>query len=355
MGTSPVPNQPRRGPLPGPLGRLAARVYGAAIAHRNRKFDAGRGVTTLLAPVVSVGNLSVGGTGKTPMVLHLCRVLLERGVRPCIAMRGYGSNKQNSTGSDEADVYRREFGDSVDVVAQPNRAAGVLSLLANSRATSRVIVLDDGFQHRQIRRNLDIVLVDASRNPFEDRLLPAGWLRESPTSLKRASCVVITHAELAEPSRLVGLSQNIQRSHGHPPVATTRHLWTALGDAADSPRPLDWLLGKRVVGVCAIGNPRGFVDALRATIGPGVEPELIVLPDHDPFASGTVTKMIETARRISAEAIVVTDKDWSKLRLLPAATWPCPIVRPVLSLGFLSGKQELEHMVLGVLSAAQSR
>jgi len=350
MTTPAVQPPPRAGPLPGPLGRLAAGVYAAAIARRNRAFDAGRGVQVLSIPVLSVGNLSVGGTGKTPMVAHICRILLERSVRPCIAMRGYAPRRKGSAaGSDEADVYRREFAANVDLIAQPDRITGIRALLSAASPTPRAVVLDDGFQHRQIRRDLDIVLIDASRDPFADRLLPAGWLREKPDALRRASCVVLTHAELASPQALAQLSSNIERAHGKPPIATTRHLWTALMDSTDARLPLDWLLGKRIIGVCAIGNPRGFLDALQLTLGPGAAFEPVVLPDHDPFRPATVTRILDSARRISADAIVVTDKDWSKLRLLPESTWPCPIVRPMLSLGFIRGREDLEHAITRVL------
>jgi tetraacyldisaccharide 4'-kinase len=349
--TSPAAHSPpRAGPLPGPLGRLAARVYAAAIARRNRAFDAGRGVHSLPIPVLSVGNLSVGGTGKTPMVAHICRVLLEHSVRPCIAMRGYAPRRNGrAAGSDEADVYNREFGTSIDLVAQPDRIRGIRALLSAASPTPRAVVLDDGFQHRRIRRDLDIVLIDASRDPFTDSLLPAGWLREKPDSLRRASCVVLTHTELASTESLARLSANIERAHGKPPIAATRHLWTSLLDSADTHLPLDWLLGKRTVGVCAIGNPRGFLDALQLTLGPNASFEQIVLPDHDPFLPATVTRILESAKRSAADAIVITDKDWSKLRLLPATTWPCPIVRPLLSLGFIRGREDLEHAITRVL------
>jgi tetraacyldisaccharide 4'-kinase len=348
---------PRSGPIPGILGRLASRAYAAAIARRNRAFDAGRGVESLPLPVISVGNLSVGGTGKTPMVAHLCRVLLERGARPCIAMRGYsrGGRAGVAADSDEADVYLREFGDLVDIVAQPDRAAGVRALLASASNKPDVIVLDDGFQHRRIRRDLDIVLIDASRDAFADRLLPAGWLREPTVSLRRASCVVLTHTELATPQALTRLRGNITASHGRPPIAATRHLWTALRDAQDHALPLDWLLSRRILGVCAIGNPRGFTDALKATLGPLAPAELITLPDHDPYSAGTVLRITDAAVRTGAGAIVVTDKDWSKLRRLPASTWPCPIVRPVLALAFLDGKAELEQAVLACVPSAPAR
>lgn len=369
MSLSP-PNPPvhRPGPLPGVLGRAAAKIYALAIARHNRRYDAGRGVHTLSVPVISIGNLSVGGTGKTPMVAYVCRVLLERGIRPCIAMRGYAPGQRGGAGqeSDEADAYARLFADAVDIVSRPDRHAGIQELLAARSMIGRdgaaaamlpqpgAVVLDDGFQHRQIARDLDVVLVDASRSPFQDRLLPAGWLREPVESLQRASCVVVTHAELADAAALDGLARDIQRVHGRPPIAVTRHLWTALRDADDTPRPLDALAGRRVLGVCAIGNPAGFAHALRATVGAaGPAPEVIVLPDHDAYAAATISRIADTARRLDAEFIVTTDKDWSKLRSVPRGKWPSEIVRPELALSFLSGREELEAAVTGAASSAR--
>jgi len=356
-GSTPAspPAPPRPGPLPGPLGRVAAKLYSAAIARRNRAFDTGHHVERLSVPVVSIGNVSVGGTGKSPLVAHVCRLVLEAGVRPCIAMRGYA---RGGARSDEADSYEREFGDAVDIVARADRLAGIRPLLAGTSRAPGVVVLDDGFQHRRIARNLDIVLIDVSRDPFADRLLPAGWLREPADSLQRASCVVLTHAELAPAGELDSISLNVQRVHGRSPLATTRHLWTALRDASDKPFPLDYLMGRRIIGVCAIGNPAGFVEALRLTAGdaPSSPPhEVIALPDHDPFRPATVRRIAETARRARAQAIVVTDKDWSKLRLLPSSTWPCAVLRPTLSLGFVNGRQAFDEAVLASLRPASGR
>ncbi len=245
----------RRGPVPAWLGRIGEPLYRRAINYRNRRFDAGAGVHRLNVPVISVGNLSVGGTGKTPMVMHVLRVLLEGGHKPCVAMRGYSKRGQSKRGqskhqhsrsardapaessliieqvagsmaawtgrergqswtdtgaggewggvsnlgfSDEADEYRRAFPD-LPLIARPDRIVGLRELLEKPfKPVVDCVVLDDGFQHRQIARDLDIVLVDASHPPMRDHLLPRGYLREPPESLRRASCVVITHAEMCD-------------------------------------------------------------------------------------------------------------------------------------------------------------
>ena len=198
--SAPLDNPPL---VPGRPGRALALAYGCIIDRRNARYDARQGVVTLDRPVVSVGNLSVGGTGKTPMVAALARALLDGGRNPCIAMRGYASNRRSDGLSDEAAEYQREL-PGVPIVARADRLLGLIHLFAAEEG-ERVdtVLLDDGFQHRRIARQVDIVLLDASRNPFTDRLLPAGWLREPVGSLARATHVVITHAELAD-ERTVG-------------------------------------------------------------------------------------------------------------------------------------------------------
>lgn len=337
-----------------PLGLLLEPVYRGAIARINRRRDRGNGVEQLSVPVVSIGNLSVGGTGKTPMVMHAVGALLRAGRRPCIAMRGYApAGARAAGGPDETDSYRREF-PGVPVVARPDRAAGVRALLqAGGESRPDCVVLDDGFQHRQIARELDIVLVDASRSPLEDRLLPAGWLREPVASLKRAGAVVLTHAELVDERTVARLIKGLEAQSGGARVAAVcRHVWTHL-ETPEERQGLDWLIGRRVVGCCAIGHPGAFERSLRTTVGPDGRVEMITLRDHDPFAPATVRRLIGAAKDAGAEAIVVTDKDWSKLRRVPAEEWPCPVVRPRLAMVFDWGGAELESRVVSVVTGGE--
>lgn len=364
----PIADDPRpRAPVPTWLGRLFEPAYRLAITRRNRAFDRGRGVTRLDVPVISVGNLSVGGTGKTPMVAHIVSTLLHESrtggapIRPCIAMRGYTPSRARSRRArapepDETDAYRRMFPD-VPIVARPDRLAGLRRLFAATDPADRptCVVLDDGFQHRQIARDLDIVLIDASRPPIGDRLLPAGWLREPPESLARAGLVVLTHAELVDPERVAAIDAGLRSAAGRGIDALARHVWTGLrtGDGQDEPLlPLDWLLGKRVAAACAIGNPRGFTHSLRTTVGadgdsPGHIVGTMILPDHDPYGPEVVSALSRLADEGDAEAIVVTDKDWSKLRRLPADRFGRrPVVRPVLAMVFDRGQAEADARVL---------
>lgn len=334
-------------PVPWPLGAVAEPFYRAGLAFRNARFDRGRGVVRVAAPVISVGNLSLGGTGKTPAVAWLVRSLVQRGRPVAIAMRGYTRSPDGR--SDEADEYQREF-PSTPVLVNPDRAGAIRShLQAHPGAPVPCVVLDDGFQHRRLHRDLDIVLIDATRSPFHDRLFPAGWLREPPGALGRAHAIIITHAEAAPPAALGELRSGLQRLAPAALLAVARHDWAGLVGQDDQPVPMESIVGRAVVAACAIGNPGPFLRQLRHAAD--VRGEL-VLPDHDPFAPPTLDRLARLAQAHGAQAIIVTNKDWSKLRHLPPGRWPCPVLRPRLELRFDAGEQALAERALSVAGAA---
>ncbi len=323
-------------------------LYKREITRRNAKYDRGEGVVTLDRPVISVGNLSVGGTGKSPTVARVVRTLREAGYWPAVAMRGYGSSKTSDGSSDEAQEYRALFHD-LPIVAQANRTLGLIELFG-TEAGERVdtVVLDDGFQHRRLARNLDVVLIDCTRSPLEDALLPAGRLREPMESLARAHAAVLTHAESASDAEVQRLHREALEINRDILVAASEHAWVGL-DVLGEPEPTEvgWLSGKRVLGVCAIGNPGPFFAELGRRAGSVVAE--IRLRDHDPFGKAAVTRIREAASGL--DAIVCTAKDWSKLRNVPAQDWPCPVVRPVLELRMRFGGEALDAMIVRAASA----
>ncbi len=329
----------RPSPLPGvlaPFGPLFEAVYRFELGRRSRAFDRGKGVVTLDRPVVSVGNLSVGGTGKTPMVRRIVRTLRDAGLDPAIAMRGYAARNGLS---DEADEYRRSL-DTVPVVAQPNRVQGLLDLFATDRG-ERVdcVVLDDGFQHRRLARCFDLVLIDATRDPFADHLLPRGWLREGPDALRRAHAVAITRADAGDPSKVREIAANARRINPRLVIAAYRHAWTALavhepGNAAMPVReePLGWLRERRVGVACAIANPDAFLAMVRthAPRSPLDVASTVILPDHDAYDGPALKRVIDLSH--ACEALLITDKDWSKLARVRPELWGCPVVVPRLEM-----------------------
>ena len=343
---------PDRAYLPGLLGRAAGRAYTAAVQHRNRRFDAGKGVVTFDRPVISVGNLSLGGTGKTPTVAHIVDFLREHGHDPAIAMRGYGSKRAGL--SDEAELYKARFED-LPLVAQPNRVEGLIKLFGTERG-ERVdcVILDDGFQHRRIARQIDLVLIDATQDPFACSVFPAGQLREPVENLARATHVTLTHAELVSPNALRSLSERAAIAAGIEACATATHDWSALTvihRGAETDEPVTHLAGKRVVSACAIGRPAGFLAALERAHADVVES--VVLPDHDPFSLASIericTRAADPAARV--QAIVLTHKDWAKLAARPI-DWPRPVIVPSLSMGFRTGWDRLAEDLLLVAGEA---
>ncbi|MBN1393798.1 MAG: tetraacyldisaccharide 4'-kinase, partial [Pirellulales bacterium] len=213
----------RRGPgaslLRGAL-RTAEPCYAAAARLRNWMYDAGvKKVHKVDAPVVSVGNITLGGTGKTPMVRRLARWFIARGVRAAVVSRGYGSAAGQM--NDEA-LEMRMLLPEVPHLQNPDRVAAAREAI--EKLDAQLIILDDGFQHRRIARDLDIVLLDAL-NPFGfDRVFPRGLLREPLSGLRRADAVVLSHADLIEPSERESIWRVVRRRAPEAVFAEAAHV-----------------------------------------------------------------------------------------------------------------------------------
>lgn len=327
-----------RGPIPRPLGLCLEPIYAAVVAARNRSFDRGRGVSRAVVPIISIGNLSVGGTGKTPMVMWVARRLIEAGRRPAIALRGY--MPEAGADSDEAAEYRAAL-PIVPLAVGPKRADSLARLRAADDFDCAI--LDDGFQHRQLARELDVVLIDATRSPFADRLLPVGWLREPVQSLRRAGAVVLTHAESAEPAELEKLRGSVRSVAPDALLVVAKHQWDRL-DVSTREEPVSWLAGRRVALVSAVGNPAAFAAMVRAA-GAEVAAEARER-DHHAWSAADVARLARQFRQSGPiDAILTTSKDWMKLALLNLSAWPAPVARPRLGIEFMEGSAALLERV----------
>jgi tetraacyldisaccharide 4'-kinase len=329
------------GPLPACLAPItvpASWLYRAAVAWRNAPYNRGVGIERLDRPVISVGNITVGGTGKTPMVAWIAEVLQEASHKPVIAMRGYRGAR--GALSDEQADYAERLPD-VPVLAAPGRAAALREFL---RVATHVdcVLLDDGFQHRQLARDLDLVLIDATRQAGAPHLLPAGWLREPMGSLRRADAVVVTRAAAVDPA----LSAEIERRHGEPPLAWSRHEWTSIDLHSPSARrqvSAKWLVGRSVATMFGVGNPpavRSQVQAAGAIIQ-----ETVPVRDHEHYSP----TIIHAARRASEKTgvLVTTSKDWVKLRhLIELSGWPGIIAVPQVRIEVFAGNDALRERIL---------
>jgi tetraacyldisaccharide 4'-kinase len=294
---------------------VPAFVYGAAVRLRNRLYEI-RGVSRRVGiPVISIGNLTVGGTGKTPMVSWLVRHLQERGRRPAVVSRGYkGRAGQGpllvSTGEGPT-VGPEICGDEPYLLARALKGAWVLVGSNRWRCAKKAqelgadcVVLDDGFQHLRLHRDVDLVLLDA-HSPFGNyRLLPAGTLREPAKGLARADVILITRSRPDEDFMV--LDRVIRRYNLAAPVLRAGHRRAGFVDSRGNPasRP------GRAVAFCGIGNPNAFLTDLEAE---AIEIAAFTrYRDHHAYTVRDCAALGDLARRHRA-ILVTTEKDLVRL------------------------------------------
>ncbi|HEX5270998.1 MAG TPA: tetraacyldisaccharide 4'-kinase [Gemmataceae bacterium] len=287
---------------------LASLPYGLAVRLRNGMYERGwKGRHEAPVPVVSVGNLTVGGTGKTPCVEHVARFYRGRGLRVTVLSRGYGAGGGRN---DEAMVLEENLPD-VPHLQGPDRAA--LAATAVEELESEILVLDDAFQHRRLARDLDVVLIDATNPWGHGHLLPRGLLREPPSSLRRAGAVLLTRCDQTTSEARGRLRAEVARLAPGVPVAETTHRPVGLVNG-DRSGDLGRLRGRPVAAFCGIGNPEAFRRTL-ADLGADVV-AFRTFPDHHPYARADVDDLRAWARPRATDCVVVTtQKDLVKLRL----------------------------------------
>lgn len=338
-----------RGPLPAAARAALAVVavpYGLAVAARNAAYERCLlRVTRAPVPVISVGNLTLGGTGKTPLVAWVARVLERGGRRPAVVSRGYRADR--GAQSDEAAELAILL-PGVPHVADRDRIAAAR---AAAERGADVVVLDDGFQHRRLARDLDIVAVDAT-DPFgAGRLFPRGLLREPLAGIARARAVVLTRAAGIDSARRADIRAALDRAGGdraawvesaHRPV----HLRSALGEV----RPLDELRGRRVAAFAGIGNPAAFRGTL---LGLGADlADFRGFPDHHPYSAADLRGLEEWVHRLGADLVVTTLKDLVKARVDKIG--PAPLVALEIAIEILRGGAELERLVVAAAAGGSS-
>jgi tetraacyldisaccharide 4'-kinase len=304
-------------------------LYALGLALKNRRYDSykqGDGrpspMQRLEWPVISVGNLSVGGAGKTPVVMRLVELLREEGLHADVLSRGYGRSGRGVEKVDPAGAAAR-YGDEPLLIAAASQApvyvgasryaAGRLaereSALAGQSSQRAVHILDDGFQHRRLARDLDIVVLHAS--DFEERLLPAGRLREPLRALGRADVLVLREEDAHLDARLDSL--DLQQ----PRWLVRRALRM----------PPELLVQTPVIAFCGIARPQEFFAALT---GLGVNAAAqVAFRDHRAFTDADLDRLLALARRHRARAFVTTEKD--AIRLMPAQRARLAVAAPLVA------------------------
>jgi tetraacyldisaccharide 4'-kinase len=297
--------------LPGEVARWALTVlswpYAAVVGVRNHLYTSGRLKThTVGAPVICVGNLTTGGTGKTPLVVWLCRYLQKKQICCSILTRGYKTRKGEA--SDEPALLAAQCPGAA-VVVNPDRVAGAAEAICQHNA--QVLVMDDGFQHRRLRRDLDIVAIDATRTFGYGKVLPAGLLREPVTGLRRAHAVVLTRCDQVSPDILKRIERDLCLIHPDLVVARSIHAPIGIRTLAGTEMTIAQLRGQRVFAFCGIGNPASFFHTVEHSGG------LLVgsatYDDHYRYGVDDLERICRKSARQKASLVLTTQKDWTKI------------------------------------------
>ena len=289
------------------------------------------------APVISVGNLTLGGTGKTPLVAWLAHWFAQHNKKPAIISRGYKAKTGQL--SDEAAELK------ILLPTVPHYANKQRIIAAREAITkgSDVLLLDDGFQHRQISRDLNLVTIDAT-DPFGcNRLFPRGLLREPLWGLKRADALVLTRTDQVSIKTRNEIQEQCFRFVGSydKPWIETEHRPSNLRLVDGTTQPLKTLQDKRILSLSAIGNPAAFHRTLTTL---GNEPvATLTFPDHHTYTTDDIHRISEETESVGAEIIVTTLKDLVKLPL--ASVRDRPLCALEIGIQFRTGLQDLEYLL----------
>ena len=339
-------------------------LYGASVWLRNRLYALRLfKVLTLPCRVISVGNITVGGTGKTPAVIALAKHLQAEKIRVAILLRGYKRQSREKVtivsdgervcaslkeSGDEAYMLAKHLSGIPIIVSRQRYQAGQVAL---ERFGVEVLLLDDGFQHRQLARDIDILTVPvhsvvglqaAPKNG--ERLLPAGTLREPSTALRRADVILLTHTDTNDMLRdakaaLRQLAPNaLILESVHQPV----HFYPLASFKAPRRGAMS-IAGKRILAVCGIGNPDAFATTLMRCSAESVE--LLAYPDHHVYTEADFVRIDTVFQAAQADLIVTTQKDEQKLEAF-AGDRNLPICVLEVALVITEGVEELTEVLL---------
>ncbi len=323
-------------------------AYRLAIASRNLAYDQGILPSKKLpVPVISVGNIAVGGTGKTPLI-HLLATALQDKVRLGILSRGYRSQiekskriKQISAGSGPL-CSAEECGDEPYFLSQKTKASiwvGPNRLLSGIQAIAggaNCLLLDDGMQHRRLKRDFEIVVIDGT-DPFcKGRFLPWGLLRDSPKRLQKASLIVVTHVKDQTHFEQI---QTLVSAFSDAPI---------VGTQIEVLNKEDFTSNK--VGLfCGIGQPSHFLQTARDLKSQIVD--TLILKDHGSLQAGQLEKFVKNCQGLGAETLICTEKDYVKL---PNLSLGLNIVPLKIALKIAFGKEHWEHLIDNILNKVRT-
>jgi tetraacyldisaccharide 4'-kinase len=334
--------------------RIATIGYSLAVRLRNFLYSKGLlKVHHVDAAVLCVGNITVGGTGKTPLVLWLCN-LISQNYKYAILTRGYKATQHSTLKTQNCIDEPAMLAEScleAEVIVNPDRLAGAAEAI--DKYAAKVLVMDDGFQHRRLARDLDIIAIDATQPFGHGKLLPAGLLREPVSSLKRAGAVVITRCDQIADAKLDELERKLRTTKSDMIIARSIHAPVYAKSKDTKEISIEQLKGKKVFAFCGIGNPDAFLNTIK-DLGAELAGSKIY-DDHYHYTDACLTEILERAEELGADLILTTQKDWTKVisnSKFPISESKSPLSFAYLAIEikFLAGEDKLTALIKKTLA-----
>ena len=338
------------------------------------------------AAVICVGNITTGGTGKTPLVVWLCNLIAQnpklktQNCKCAILTRGYKARAQENKDFKDEIAILAESCPEAEVIVNPDRVAGAAEAIGKYAA--KVLIMDDGFQNRRLARDLDIAAIDATQPFGYGKMLPAGLLREPVSSLNRAGAVVITRCDQIDGAELNGLEKKLRAINPDMVIAKSIHAVVSVkypepsvipakagiqksSEKMDSclrrARPvldtgndnIEQLKGKKVFAFCGIGNPDAFLNTIK-NLGAELAGSKIY-DDHYHYTDACLTEISEQAEELGADLILTTQKDWTKVISnskfpISESKSPLPFAYLAIEIKFLAGEDKLTALIKDTLA-----
>jgi tetraacyldisaccharide 4'-kinase len=315
------------------------------------------------AVVISIGNITTGGTGKTPFVIWLCNKLTQnsklrtQNYKCAILTRGYKTTKNSKLKtqnySDEPDILAKSC-TGAKVIVNPDRLAGATE--AVNKWDAKILIMDDGFQHRRLARNLDIVTIDAMCPFGYEKVLPAGLLREPVTALKRADAVVVTRCDQTTETELAQLEEKLRLINPDMLIAKSIHTPVCVKSPGRKEISIEELKDKKIFAFCGIGNPNAFFDTIEK-LGADLAGSK-VYNDHYHYIQRDIDEIYKQAKSLGTDLILTTQKDWSKScnsKFAILDSQDIPLAYLVIELKFIRGEDKITQLIEDALAGKISK
>jgi len=332
--------------------RSAAWLYSIVIGLRNFLYSKKwLKIHSADVPVISVGNITVGGTGKTPLVIWLYNKITSN-YKCAILTRGYKTHTEKRASSIEHRVSRidepailNESCPDAKVIVNPNRVAGAIE--AVNKFGAKALIMDDGFQHRRLARDIDIVTIDATCPFGYGKMLPAGLLREPISALKRADAVVITRCDQTGEAKLDRIKEELQSNNPNMIIARSVHKPICAKFIDGKEIGLKELNNKKVFAFCGIGNPNAFFNTI-TKLGAKLAGSRI-FDDHHHYTNSDIGNMYKQAEELKADLILTTQKDFSKFKI-QNSKFKIQLAYLAIELKFVSGEDKITRLIKNALA-----